>query len=205
MHTVIVPGVGGSDYDHWQSWLQRQLMCSSRVQQHDWNSPILSQWVNNFLQTVSSVDGHIQVVAHSFGCLTTVAALDQNPELAKKVKKLILVAPANPARFGDQGFAQNSQNDYASYFHQIKLKVPSDMIISENDPWLNFEDAKKLAHSWQVRPTNIGAAGHINVASGFGPFPEIYNYLCTKQIGSENLNSLISNTDDKQLHYKFAI
>ncbi|MFE1616849.1 alpha/beta hydrolase, partial [Acinetobacter baumannii] len=22
-HTVIVPGVGGSEHQHWQSWLQR--------------------------------------------------------------------------------------------------------------------------------------------------------------------------------------
>ena len=200
MHTVIVPGVGGSDYDHWQSWLQRQLMCCSRVQQQDWNAPVLHQWVKNFVESVAAVEGTVQIVAHSFGCLTTVAALDQHPELAKKIKKLILVAPANPARFGDQGFARNSHNDYAAYFHQIKLKIPTEMIISENDPWLSFEDAKKLAHSWQVRPRNIGAVGHINVASGFGPFPEIYDYMF-----SEKLNTLISNTDDKKLYYKFAI
>lgn len=205
MHTVIVPGVGGSDYDHWQSWLQRQLMCCSRVQQQDWNDPVLNQWVSNFIETVSVVSGHIQIVAHSFGCLTAVAAIYRHPELARKIKKLILVAPANPARFGDQGFARNSQNDYASYFHQIKLKIPTDMIISENDPWLSFEDAKKLAHSWQVCQTNIGAAGHINVASGFGPFPEIYNHMYTEQMDSEKLNSLISNTDDNKLYYKFAI
>ena len=200
MHTVIVPGVGGSDYDHWQSWLQRQLMCCSRVQQQDWNAPVLNQWVKNFVESVAAVKDSVQIVAHSFGCLTTVAALDQHPELAKKIKKLILVAPANPARFGDQGFTRNSHNDYAAYFHQIKLKIPIEMIISENDPWLSFEDAKKLAHFWQVLPTNIGAVGHINVASGFGPFPEIYDYMF-----SEKLNTLISNTDDKKLYYKFAI
>ncbi|KAI0677799.1 alpha/beta hydrolase, partial [Acinetobacter pittii] len=33
MHTVIVPGVGGSEQQHWQSWLQRQLESSSRVEQ----------------------------------------------------------------------------------------------------------------------------------------------------------------------------
>ncbi len=35
IHTVIVPGVGGSEHDHWQSWLQRQLKSCSRVQQQD--------------------------------------------------------------------------------------------------------------------------------------------------------------------------
>lgn len=200
MHTIIVPGVGGSDYDHWQSWLQRQLMSSSRVQQQDWNDPILSQWVSNFVETVLKVDQPIQVVAHSFGCLTSVAALTEHPELAKKIKNLILVAPANPARFGDQGFARNSLNNYSDYFHQIKLKLPCEMIISENDPWLSFEDAKQLAQAWGIRPRNLGQVGHINVASGFGPFPEIYNYLIP-----ENLNSNISRIDETNLFFKFAI
>jgi predicted alpha/beta hydrolase family esterase len=26
IHTVIVPGVGGSEAQHWQSWLQQQLV-----------------------------------------------------------------------------------------------------------------------------------------------------------------------------------
>lgn len=33
IHTVIVPGVGGSEHQHWQSWLQRKLVSSSRVEQ----------------------------------------------------------------------------------------------------------------------------------------------------------------------------
>lgn len=200
MHTIIVPGVGGSDYDHWQSWLQRQLMSCSRVQQQDWNYPLLSHWIRNFVQTVALVESPIQVVAHSFGCLTTVAAIQQHPELAKKINKLILVAPANPSRFGENGFARDSVSDYAAYFHQIQLKIPTDLIISENDPWLDFEDAKALSKSWNIRPINLGRVGHINVESGFGPFPEIYDYLI-----SEKINSYISKSDDTKLNYRFAI
>ena len=200
IHTLIVPGVGGSQYQHWQSWLQRQLMSSSRVQQQDWNYPLLSHWIRNFVQTVAVVESPIQVVAHSFGCLTTVAAIQQHPELAKKINKLILVAPANPSRFGENGFARDSVSDYAAYFHQIQLKIPTDLIISENDPWLDFEDAKALSKSWNIRPINLGRVGHINVESGFGPFPEIYDYLI-----SEKINSYISKSDDTKLNYRFAI
>lgn len=200
MHTIIVPGLGGSSYDHWQSWLQRQLMSCSRVQQQDWNDPLLSRWVSNFVEAVLQVNEPIQVVAHSFGCLTSVAAVKEHPELAKKIKKLVLVAPANPARFGDQGFARNSAHDFFDYFQHIQLKVPSEMIISENDPWLNFEDAKQLAQAWGIRSHNLGQVGHINVASGFGPFPEIYEYLI-----QENLNQHISKTDEPNLFFKFAI
>lgn len=200
IHTIIVPGVGGSDSDHWQSWLQRELLSCSRVQQDDWNLPILKDWIAQFVKTVKNVDRDIQIVAHSFGCLTTLAALAQYPEIAIKVKKVILVAPANPARFGEAGFARNSIGNYENYFQTLKVNVPTDMIISENDPWLTFEDAQQLAKAWKLKPRNLGQVGHINVASGFGPFPEILDHLIDEQ-----QLSFIRNTDDSQLFFKFAI
>ena len=200
IHTVIVPGVGGSEHDHWQSWLQRQLKSCSRVQQQDWNKPVLHEWIEQFVKTVQAIQEPIQIVAHSFGCLTTVAALAQHPELNQKIKNLVLVAPANPARFGDAGFARDSQNNYQQYFHQLKLQAPTQMIISENDPWLNFQDALQLAKAWKIRPKNLGQVGHINVASGFGPFPEIYDFLI-----SENVLKNISFYNESKYLFKFAI
>ena len=200
IHTVIVPGVGGSEHDHWQSWLQRQLKSCSRVQQQDWNKPVLHEWIEQFVKTVQAIQEPIQIVAHSFGCLTTVAALAQHPELNQNIKNLVLVAPANPARFGDAGFARESQNDYQQYFHQLKLQVPTQMIISENDPWLNFQDALQLAKAWKIKPKNLGQVGHINVASGFGPFPEIYDFLI-----SENVLKNISFYNESKYLFKFAI
>ena len=200
IHTVIVPGVGGSEHDHWQSWLQRQLKSCSRVQQQDWNNPVLHEWIEQFVKTVQAIQEPIQIVAHSFGCLTTVAALAQHPELNQNIKNLVLVAPANPARFGDAGFARESQNDYQQYFHQLKLQVPTQMIISENDPWLNFQDALQLAKAWKIRPKNLGQVGHINVASGFGPFPEIYDFLISASV----LKNISFYNESKYL-FKFAI
>lgn len=199
-HTLIVPGVGGSEYDHWQSWLQRDLMQCSRVEQKDWNYPILKKWVAEFVQSIQKIDDDIEIVAHSFGCLTSLAALAQHPNLMHNIKKLILVAPANPERFGEQGFAHDSQNNYSAYFHTLKkLQVPTVMLISENDPWLSFEDAQVLANSWEIKPINLGQVGHINVASGFGPFPEIKQYL-----SSGTSVQHISNTDDSKYFFKFA-
>jgi predicted alpha/beta hydrolase family esterase len=181
IHTVIVPGVGGSEAQHWQSWLQRNLMSCSRVHQTDWNQPILQHWVAQFVKTLKPIQSDIQIVAHSFGCLTTVAALALHPELNLRVKNLVLVAPANPSRFGEAGFARDSQQDYQSFFQQLKIHVPTTLLISENDPWLSFEDAKQLACNWKLQPINLGQVGHINVASGFGPFPEIYDYMIPEQ------------------------
>lgn len=177
VHTVIVPGVGGSEAQHWQSWLQQQLVSSSRVQQKHWDRPVLNEWVAQFVKTVAAIKSPVQIVAHSFGCLTSVAALAEHPELNVQVKNLVLVAPANPARFGEAGFARHSLTDYKAYFHGLSIDVPTTLLISENDPWLGYVDALQLAESWKLTPINLGPVGHINVASGFGPFPEILNYL----------------------------
>ena len=200
IHTIIVPGVGGSGSDHWHSWLQRQLMSCSRVSQADWNRPILKNWVANWVAALNTAPDQVQIVAHSFGCLTSLAALAQYPTLASKVKKLLLVAPANPSRFGENGFAHESPESYAAYFQQLRPQVQSEMIISENDPWLNFQDALQLAKAWKIRPKNLGQVGHINVASGFGPFPEIYDFLI-----SENVLKNISFYNESKYLFKFAI
>lgn len=199
VHTVIVPGVGGSDKTHWQSWLENQLQHRTRVQQQNWNKPILKQWVKELIKVIEATDDQIQIVAHSFGCLTSLAALNEAPELAQKVKKLILVAPANPKRFGANGFATDSIGDYQSYFYGLKAPVPTTMLISEDDPWFAFDEVNALAAAWKIKPINLGKVGHINVASGFGPFPEIFNYII-----SEKKHAVINKSDIKKLFFKFA-
>jgi hypothetical protein len=199
VHTVIVPGVGGSEAKHWQSWLQQQLVSSSRVQQKHWDRPILSEWVAQFVKTVSAIESPVQIVAHSFGCLTSVAALTEHPEIAAKVKNLILVAPANPARFGEAGFARHSLTDYQTYFQRLKITVPTSLLISENDPWLSYSDALQLAQAWKLSPINLGKVGHINVAAGFGPFPEILNYMLP-----ENNHQPVKRMRQTPFNLKFA-
>ena len=84
IHTVIVPGVGGSEDAHWQSWLQRQLISSSRVQQHDWHQPVLAEWIEAWVAHVGpAFQVQYKLFAHSFGCLVSVAELAATPETAK--------------------------------------------------------------------------------------------------------------------------
>lgn len=176
IHTVIVPGVGGSDSLHWQSWLQQQIVDSSRVVQQNWNQPILCQWVENFYQHITQIKQPVQIVAHSFGCLTTIAALAQYPALKHWIQSVLLVAPANPARFSWDGFATSEQH-LGQVFANFRLNIPASMVVSENDPWLSFEDAIGYAQIWQIPYINQGLAGHINVASGYGEWMQVLEYM----------------------------
>ncbi|MGE5492922.1 MAG: alpha/beta hydrolase, partial [Actinomycetota bacterium] len=42
----------------------------------------------------------------------------------------------------------------------------------ENDPWVGIGTARRWAREWGADFTSIGEAGHINVDSGYGPWPQ---------------------------------
>lgn len=201
LHTVIVPGVGGSDEQHWQTWLENSVACSSRVMQADWNKPILNEWVNQLFQHIQTIKKPIQIVAHSFGCLTTIAAINQYPVLKHWIDSIILVAPANPTRFNSTGFGTNTDN-FVELFQQFHISIPTLMIISENDPWLEFDDAIAYAKLWNVPYVNQGCAGHINVASGFGAWPEILDHMQSVHTQHELLEQQYFLN---HRHFRFAV
>jgi len=156
---VIAPGLHGSGAEHWQSWLHAQVDGSVRVVQDDWSAPDLARWSARVADTVAALGpGPHVVVAHSFGCLATVHALLRRPAL--DIAQVLLVAPAEPDRF-----------DVAHALPQSRLAAASCLVASDNDPWMTATQAHAWALRWGSDWINLGNAGHINVDSGYGPFP----------------------------------
>ena len=60
-------------------------------------------------------------------------------------------------------------------------------------------DALQLAQAWKLNPINLGKVGHINVAAGFGPFPEILNYMLP-----ENNHQPVKRMRQTPFNLKFA-
>lgn len=177
MKSLIVPGVGGSEAQHWQSWLQQQRPDTQRVEQDQWHQPIIQVWVNRLIEVLETLQQPAQLVAHSFGCLTSVVALAQRPDVFSQISQLVLVAPANPERFSLNGLRQADEASIADLLPAQALALPSCLIASRTDPWLDFATAQCWAQRWHARLIDLGNAGHINVASGFGAWPELMQYL----------------------------
>jgi predicted alpha/beta hydrolase family esterase len=155
---LIVPGLQGSGPAHWQTWFEAQVPDCIRVEQSDWNSPQLTRWAGSVRQQLDRAKGHVWIVAHSFGCLAAAhAAWDYRDRIAGAM----FVAPADPDKF-----------EVTSIVPDQHLGFPSVVVSSSNDPWVRLMRAAWLADSWGSRFINIGAAGHINVDAGFGPWPE---------------------------------
>lgn len=171
---LIVPGYRGSGPEHWQSWLQAQLPGAARVDGIDWNAPVLADWAQRVRETLAAAPAPLRVVAHSFGCLAAVVAAADRPD---QVADLILVAPADPARFDFAGLrpehAPGGGLTVEAALPLRDLQVHGHLVFSRNDPWMSAERADTLAAAWNLKAHDAGAAGHINAESGHGPWPFI--------------------------------
>jgi len=160
---LIVPGRGNSGDGHWKTHLEARLRRARRVLQAYWYRPQLDAWAGRIGACARQATRPVLVVAHSFGCLATVAAVANH---RAPIAGVLLVAPADPARFaiGDDRLGET-------------LPVPATLVLSRNDPWLEAAHARRLAVRWGAQAVDAGHAGHINVDSGHGPWPEAQTLL----------------------------
>ena len=52
-----------------------------------------------------------------------------------------------------------------------RLPFPALVAASRNDPLGRFERVAALARDWSAQLADLGEVGHLNPASGFGPWP----------------------------------
>ncbi len=156
--TLIVPGLNASGPAHWQTWLELRLADAVRVVQSDWKAPDLPEWARRLRREITRQEGRVVIAAHSFGALAAVQAGDDHRE---RIAGALLVAPADPDAFG-----------VADHLPAGRLDFPAVVVASRNDPWIAFEKAARLAAQWGARLVDLGAAGHINTETGYGPWPD---------------------------------
>jgi predicted alpha/beta hydrolase family esterase len=157
---IIVPGWRDSGPGHWQSLWAEQLPCAVRVQQDDWITPSREAWVVSITRTILAQRHPVVIVAHSLGCIATTHL---PLEATAHIKGALLVAPADPQRKGV--FA-----DFAPAPYQ-PLPYRSIIVASSNDPYCPVRTAGAYARAWKSEFVRLQEAGHINVESGFGPWP----------------------------------
>lgn len=174
---LIVPGWSGSGEDHWQSRWERSLGTARRVEQDDWRKPDRDAWSARIVEAVAQSVRPVVLVGHSLG---TIAIAHAGPKLARLPAPpagAFLVAPADvdnasawPVTDGET-FAVQTQAGFAPT-PMGTLPFPSVVVSSSNDPYCTAERAAALASAWGSALIASGNVGHINVASGHGPWPD---------------------------------
>jgi predicted alpha/beta hydrolase family esterase len=161
---LTVPGIGGSGPTHWQTLWEKEYDFT-RVEQREWDTPGCDEWVGTINNYIGKFDpANLILVAHSAAC---VAFMHWVEKYQVTIKGVLLVAPADADAEsfpgGAIGFAP---------MPLIRLPFPSIVVTSSNDHFVTLQRAKQFADSWGSGFINIGEAGHINVASGFGEWEE---------------------------------
>ena len=160
MTTLIIPGLDGSRFGHWQQWWLDTDPKAKLVQLTELHNPVPAAWEVELISAVLDNPGAI-LVGHGLGAVLIARVLAQWPHL--DVKGALLVAPA-----------EDPEHPRARPFiplPEVPLGRPATVVGSRNDPWMTHSRVKALAGYWQARFVDLGMAGHINIESGFGPWP----------------------------------
>jgi predicted alpha/beta hydrolase family esterase len=167
---LIIPGLGGSEPEHWQSRWEAKLPSARRVIQKDWDRPELAAWRGRIIEEVERAENPVIFVAHSLGVLAAVHAgpLQARGAIGSKIKGGFLVAPPSAAGLSDF----NELDPAFLTLPSEPLAFPAFLIASRDDRYSSFADSEALATMLGAKLVDAGFSGHINSQSGHGPWPE---------------------------------
>ena len=174
--TLILHGWGGSDHPHWQSELASEISKNygtvSFPLLDNCHFPSKNRWVKQLKQLLEEFKPHT-VVCHS---LANTLWFWLCQEEISTVERLFMVSP--PSLTTTEATIKTffpcaiPQNIHAKEVH---------LIVSDNDPWVQLEEAKTLAKSINATYTVIENAGHINADSGHGKWELIEHLILEKK------------------------
>ena len=162
---LIIPGYTNSGPEHWQTRWQNRLSTARRVEQAEWSKPVREDWVANVARAIDEAERPVVLVAHSLGIPTAIHAL---PQAGGKVAGAFFVAPPDVA---NPDIRPKHLMTFGPYPRE-KLRFPSIVVASRNDPFCAFDVAEDIAGAWGSLFIDAGEAGHLNHESGHGPWPE---------------------------------
>lgn len=168
---LIVPGLREHVAEHWQTLLAAELDKVVTVPPLTEDKLNCRTRVEAIEQALASIEGSVILVAHSAGVLMTVHWAAQ---ASRQIKGALLVTPPDlgaswPAQYPSAEAMQ------AGGWHPLprtRLPFPSLVVMSQNDPLASCEAVQAMAVDWGSELVDAGAVGHLNPASGFGPWPQ---------------------------------
>ena len=162
---LILPGLGNSGAGHWQRRWAERFSTGQIVEQDEWDDPDIRDWTAAIVEAVEIAERPVVLIAHSLAVSALVHAAPRLP--AGKVKGAFLVSPPDHERpsFPKEG---RSFDDVP----RDPLPFPSLLVVSTTDPYVTADRAADMASAWGSELHFAGDAGHINLESGHGPWPE---------------------------------
>jgi predicted alpha/beta hydrolase family esterase len=165
---LLLPGWQNSGPGHWQSLWEGEYPQARRADMPNWEAPHRVNWVealDHDLNALYLAHGEpVVVAAHSVGCLALVHWATWGEV---SIAGALLVAPADVERES----CPEALRDFAPIPMQ-RLPFPSRVVVAADDPYLDPARARAFAEAWGSTFSLLPGGGHLNAASGHGPWPQ---------------------------------
>jgi len=167
---LIVPGLREHVPDHWQTLLAQQLGRVRTVPPLEHDKLSCAARVAAIETELQRIDGPVVLVAHSAGAIMVAHWARR---ASRPIHGALLAAPADLETPLPAGYPELPVLREHGWLPIPRGPLPFRSIVaaSTNDPLARFERVAGLAADWGSRLEDIGAAGHLNPASGFGEWP----------------------------------
>jgi len=183
--TLILPGLHNSEPGHWQSRWEAQDRTLLRVNQEDWETPHCADWIARLDEALGLAELDTVLVAHSAAC--ALVAHWAVGDSSRRVRAALLVAPSDP-----EATSFPSEATGFAPIPMLRLRFPSIVVASSNDPYVTLSRAQAFAAAWGSEFVMIGDAGHINSASGLGDWAQGLALLKTlRKTAVENVSQIV--------------
>ncbi|MEI7447184.1 MAG: alpha/beta hydrolase [Burkholderiales bacterium] len=167
---LLVPGLRDHVAGHWQTLLQAERPEFRSVPPMGREDLDRARRVEAIERAAQAIDGPIVVVAHSGGCITVAhwAAVTR-----RAVHAALLAVPPDFESPMPAGYPAVDQLRAGGWLPVPRARLPfrSLVALSRNDPLGRAERVAALAADWGSEVEDLGEVGHLNPATGFGPWP----------------------------------
>lgn len=169
---------GGGGRNCWRGWLADAMReKGARVIVPDFpntNEPELGEWLEAVRKEVPKFDSDWTLVSHSLGGPAILRLLETFSE-EEKVGTVVMVA-AFAKDLGIPEIRSFVENDFD--WEKIKSRAERFVVInSDNDPFIELEEGKRLADLLGAEFIVEHGAGHINEGAGYTSYPRLLEVL----------------------------
>jgi predicted alpha/beta hydrolase family esterase len=177
MPTVLmVPGLRDQVAEHWQTLLAARLPRVRTVPPMGRDNLDCAARVAALEHEVGRIGGPVILVAHSGGVITVAhwARKQRRP-----IRGALLATPPDFEQPMPEGYPTMDLLRAGGWLPVPRepLRFQSIVAASRNDPLARFERVAELARAWGSRFADIGDAGHLNPASGFGEWAQAQSFI----------------------------
>ncbi|MBV8379371.1 MAG: alpha/beta hydrolase [Paucibacter sp.] len=173
---LIVPGLRDHVAEHWQTHLAAAWPGAATVEPLTEDKLSCAARVKALDDALARIEGPVVLAAHSAGVMIVAhwARTHHRP-----IHAALLATPADLEAGLPAGYPTREQLADNGWLPIPRAPLPFRSLVaaSTNDPLAAFERVVGMARDWGGRLVNLGEVGHLNPASGYGPWPMALDLL----------------------------